>query len=117
MAAFRNAGVGILDFTRERNSRIEMAAGAAAIALGAVLRLPRVEWAILLLTIFLVLGLEALNCAVERVVDLASPGRHELARQAKDLAAGAVLLASIGAVAVGGLLFIPRLIALWRTWG
>lgn len=116
-SAFRNAFVGIRDFARERNSRIHLVAAVAAIALAATLRISGVEWAVLVLTITAVLAAEALNCAIERVVDLASPGRHELARQAKDLAAGAVLMVSIGAAVVGAILFVPKLIALARTWG
>ena len=112
--AFRTAFAGIGFFVRERNSRIQMTAAVLAIALAAAVSLPRIEWIILIGTILLVLSLEAINCAVERVVDLASPGYHELARQAKDLAAGAVLIASIGSVVIGALLFIPRIIALWR---
>ncbi|MDB5327334.1 MAG: diacylglycerol kinase [Phycisphaerales bacterium] len=91
-----------------------MAAAAVAIAIGAVLSLSRIEWIILIGTILLVLSLEAMNCAVERVVDLASPDYHELAKQAKDLAAGAVLIASIGSVVIGAMLFVPKIIALWR---
>lgn len=115
--AFRTAFAGIGDFTRERNSRIQMAAGVAAVLLGVVLKISADEWIILTFVIVGVLSLEAMNCAVERVIDLVSPGHHELARQAKDLAAGAVLIASIGATVVGALLFVPRIIALWRTWG
>ena len=113
-SAFRTAGTGIRDFSRERNSRVQMTAGVVAVALGFGLRVSRLEWALLVLTIATVLGLEAVNCAVERVVDLASPGHHELAGQAKDLAAGAVLIASVGATVIGGLVFVPRIVALWR---
>ena len=116
-SAFRNAFVGIGDFLRERNSRIHLLAGVAAVALAAALRISGVEWAVIVLTIALVLTAEALNCAIERVVDLASPGRHELARQAKDLAAGAVLIASIAACVIGAIVFVPRLIALARLLG
>ena len=115
--AFSNAFVGIGDFARERNSRIQLAFALAAMALAAVVRVTVDEWAVLVLTIAVVLTAEAINCAIERVVDLASPGRHELARQAKDLAAGAVLMASIGACVVGAIIFLPRLIALARLWG
>lgn len=111
---FRTAFAGIGFFIRERNSRIQMTAAAVAIALGAGLTLSRIEWMILIATILLVLSLEAMNCAVERVVDLASPGYHDLAKQAKDLAAGAVLIVSIGSIIIGALLFVPRITVLWR---
>ena len=115
--AFRNAAAGVIDFVGERNSRVQLAAGGVAVAFGVAARLTRTEWAVLTVTIAGVLATEAMNCAVERVVDLASPGRHELARQAKDLAAGAVLIASIGAAAVGLLLFGPHLAAWWARTG
>jgi diacylglycerol kinase len=65
------------------------------------LRLPAAAWAIVFLTIALVVGAELLNSAVESVVDLVSPGEHPLAKRAKDVAAAAVLVAAAGAVAVG----------------
>jgi diacylglycerol kinase len=58
-----------------------------------------------------VLGAEALNTAIEFVVDLVSPQWHPLARDAKDVAAAAVLLASATALGVGLLVFIPKLLA------
>ena len=68
---------------------------------GVLLRLPAAAWAIVFLTITLVVGAELLNSAVESVVDLVSPGEHPLAKRAKDVAAAAVLVAAAGAVAVG----------------
>lgn len=108
--SFRFAGEGLAYlFRTQRNARIEVAAGAAAVALGAALGLTAAEWAILALTIALVLILEGLNAAVEIAVDLASPERHPAAKAAKDLAAGMVLVAAIGSLAVGVALFVPRL--------
>ncbi len=81
------------------------------LALAAVSSLTPLEWAVLLLVIGLVISLEILNTAVEAVVDLCSPEQSELARIAKDAAAGAVLVAAITAVAVGAFIFVP---ALWN---
>ena len=117
LSAFRNAFVGIGDFARERNSGIQLVAAIFAMTLAAVLRIGGGEWAVLVVMIAVVLTAEAMNCAIERVVDLASPGHHELARQAKDMAAGAVLIASIAAAVVGAIIFGPRLIALVRLSG
>ena len=58
------------------------------------------------------LSLELLNTVVEAVVDLVTPDYHPLARVAKDVAAGAVLVSAIGGLAVGAFLFLPRLWAL-----
>ncbi len=71
-----------------------------------------VEWAILALTIFLVLALEAVNTAIEATVDLLSPGYHPLAKHAKDAAAGAVLLMALGSIGVALAIFGPRFWAL-----
>ena len=58
-------------------------------------------------------ALETLNTAIEAVVDLASPGYHELARKAKDCAAGAALAGAIASLVVGIIVFAPRLLALF----
>lgn len=65
------------------------------------------QWALLLLVIGLVISMELLNTAIEAVVDLCSPEHSELARIAKDTAAGAVLVAAITAIGVGACVLIP----------
>ncbi|PXW94305.1 diacylglycerol kinase (ATP) [Sphaerotilus hippei] len=113
-AALRHAWRGVVVLLRgEVNARLHVAAALGCVALGAWLRLDRREWVVLALAITLVIVAEALNTAIERVVDLASPEWHALARDAKDVAAGAVLIASAGAVVVGLLVFGPRLWSLW----
>ena len=69
-----------------------------------------IEWLVLVVTITVVLTTEALNTVLEKVVDLYQPDRHPIARDAKDLAAAAVLVASTGALIVGVILFGPRLV-------
>ena len=79
------------------------------LVLGAWLGVSPLEWAALLLAIALVLGAEAMNTALEYVVDLAQPEWHPLARDAKDVAAAAVLVCSLGAAMVGLVVFVPYL--------
>jgi undecaprenol kinase/diacylglycerol kinase (ATP) len=67
---------------------------------------------VLALTITVVVCLEWINTSVELAVTLASPGRHPLAKAAKDVSAAAVLVGAIGSIAIGALLFGPRLVAL-----
>ena len=74
--------------------------------------LSAIEWAVLLLAIGLVIGLELINTAFEAIVDLASPQYSELARVAKDCAAAAVLVAAIIAVCVGACVLAPH----WIGW-
>jgi diacylglycerol kinase (ATP) len=113
LLSFRYAGAGIryLLWT-QRNAKIHTAIGLIAIALGFLLRIEHSEWLILVLTIALVMATEGLNTAVEAVVDLASPAYHPLAKIAKDVAAGTVLLTAIAAVIVGLIIFLPRLLSL-----
>jgi diacylglycerol kinase len=95
----------------QRNARIELTIGLLACIVAAWLGVSRTEWAVLVFTIALVLILEGLNTAVEMCVDLAMPDRHPLAKHAKDLAAGMVLIASMASVGVGLLILGPPL---WR---
>jgi carbonic anhydrase/acetyltransferase-like protein (isoleucine patch superfamily) len=112
---FRAALAGVRDaFCTQRNFRIHAAAGAVVVAVGAWLGLERWEWVAVAFAMALVPVMECANTAIEAVVDLASPARHPLAKRAKDCAAGAVLLAAAGAVAVGVLVFGPKLVALLR---
>ena len=74
-----------------------------------LLQISLVEWAVLLVCILVVLALEAVNSALEYLTDLVSPNYHPLAGKAKDMAAGSVLLASIGSVIIGLLLLGPKI--------
>jgi diacylglycerol kinase len=95
--------------------RIHLGIALLALLLAWALALTPPEWAVVLAMITLVLALELLNTAVESTVDLASPDYHPLAKVAKDVTAGAVLVASIGSVLVAVALFVPRLLALARV--
>lgn len=109
-SSFRFAGAGVWWSLRtQRNMRIHLAISALAVLLALLLRFSARDLAVIALTITLVLALEMLNTVVEAAVDLASPQYHPLAKTAKDVAAGAVLVAAIGAVIVGVLLFVPYL--------
>lgn len=100
--SLRCAFAGLRDVVRSgRNAKIHVGIALAVIVSGCFLKISRTDWAILLLTIGAVFAAEAANTAIESVVDLVSPEHHELARRAKDCAAGAVLVLAIMAVAVG----------------
>ena len=93
------------------NTWIHALASLLVILAGWHFQVTMLEWALLALAIGGVWTAEALNTAVEWAVDLCSPGYHPLAGKAKDVAAGAVLLASLTAIAVGLLVFCPRLMS------
>lgn len=91
------------------NAWIELAASASVVLAGMWLGIRAWEWALLLATVFGVLALEALNTAIESVVDLVSPGYHPLAKIAKDSAAAAMVFAVLGSLCVAVAIFGPRL--------
>jgi diacylglycerol kinase len=111
--SFRAAFSGLLRLvTSERHFQLHLIAGTCAVILAAFLNFNRLEWAILLVTIGLVLVAEGLNSAIERAIDTTTPSFHPLAKAAKDIAAAAVLIAAIISVIVGLLLYGPKLWAL-----
>ena len=101
-------GLKILVLTQP-NARFHLVATAGAMALAAWVGFTAGEWAVLVLAITGVWVAEGLNTGIEFAVDLISPEYQKLAGWAKDVAAGAVLLASVGALVVGAILFLPKL--------
>jgi diacylglycerol kinase len=93
----------------QRNVRVQLAIGLAVIVVGAWLGLDALRWAVLVLTMGLVLGMEMVNSAIEALGDAVSSEDHPLVGQAKDAAAGAVLLVALVAVVVGLLVLGPPL--------
>lgn len=117
LRSFPFAFAGISHLLRTQgNAQIHVVAGSVAIVLGFLFNIDRGEWLALALTITLVLAAEGVNTAVEAVVDLVAPGFHPLAKIAKDVAAGTVLLTAIGAVIVGLIVFLPRIWTLAAPW-
>jgi len=98
----------------QRNAWIHALATALVCIVGFLLRLSAPEWCGIVLAIVAVWTAEALNTALEFLTDVASPTFHPLAGKAKDVAAGAVLLAAIGSVVIGLLVFGPYLLAWLR---
>ncbi|MEA5418672.1 diacylglycerol kinase family protein [Spirulina sp. CCNP1310] len=115
--SFRYAWAGIhYAFKTQRNFRIHTVIASLAVILGVGLGVSSIELAIVALTCALVMVLELLNTALESVVDLTvQQNYHELAKIAKDCAAGAVLVAAIASILVAGLILVPPLLALTLT--
>ena len=107
---FACAGRGLRHvLTHEASARVHTVALVAVAALGGWLGLTPLEWAVLALAAASVIAAEALNTAVERLADRVSLEREESIRLIKDVAAGAVLAATIGAVAAGLAILGPKL--------
>jgi diacylglycerol kinase len=107
--AFR--GLRIL-FETQQNSWIQVVFAFLIVSLGVSLQISIIEWLFIVLSIGFVLTAEAFNTAIEIDIDLTSPEYHPYARDTKDVAAGAVLLASFTAIAVGIVIFLPKLLVL-----
>ena len=112
--SFACAGRGIWQcVSTQRNMRIHLAIAAYVFYFCRYYALTSTQYALLFITVALVLAAELVNTAVEATVDLCSPDVHPLARRAKDTAAGAVLVCAVFAVAVGVALF-GDLAVIWR---
>ncbi len=111
--SFGHAFNGIRYFLAETpNARIHLLVSLFAISLGIVFSISLQEWCITVLTIAMVLSMEALNSGLESLADASVPEYHPLIKKAKDLAASAVLIASLGALAIGFFIFAPYILAL-----
>ncbi|MCX5660044.1 MAG: diacylglycerol kinase family protein [Planctomycetota bacterium] len=94
----------------QRNAQLHFAATLAVVAAGLALRLSRDEWCWIVVACVGVWTAEALNTAFEFLCDVASPDFHPAVKNAKDVAAGAVLLAAIGAAVIGLLVLGPHVV-------
>ncbi len=106
--AFRGLGLA----AAQRNFRVQLAVAALVLVAGWQCGVTAGEWAVLTICIFWVLGMEAINSAVEALADRVSREHDPLIGQSKDMAAAAVLLAALGAAVIGLIVFIPHLAAL-----
>ena len=109
--AFRYAFAGCVSFfTTERNGRIQLLIALSAIIISVVTNISAAEWCIVLLCIGLVISLEMINSAIEKLCDKMQTGYDPVIKVVKDIAAGAVLWASLISVIIGLLIFIPKIL-------
>ena len=100
-------------YRNEQNLAVDVGVALLVTIVGFIFKINRVEWAILALTIGLVISCELINTAIEAVVDLVTEDYHPLAKVAKDTAAAAVFVFAIVAVIVGIIIFGPKVVALF----
>jgi diacylglycerol kinase (ATP) len=94
----------------QHNAWIHAGATVVVIAAALLLRLSAGDWCWIILALSIVWTAEALNTAFEFLADAASPAFHPLVRDAKDVAAGAVLITAIAAAIIGAIVFWPYLV-------
>lgn len=110
LKSFRPALNGLKWFLQnEQNVRIHLFLSLLSVIAGIFFQISRNEWIGIILCMGMVLSLEAANSAIEQLVDLVSPKKNQLAGLVKDLAAAAVLIASLIAILVAALVFLPKL--------
>ncbi|OPA78414.1 diacylglycerol kinase [Paenibacillus selenitireducens] len=115
---FKVALTGVLQAIREeRHMPFHIAMGILMVIAGWFFSISKVEWLVLLLTIALVITTELMNTAIERTVDLVTEEIHPLAKSAKDIAAGAVIVTAAFAVIIGIIIFYtPVMDWLQQVW-
>lgn len=110
LTSFKWAIKGIFDlFKNHPNAQIHLLATIVVLSLSFYLKIAALELCLVLLCIGLVISLEAINSALEYLADKISPEHDELIGKAKDMAAGAVLIAAITTVLIGGIIFLPKI--------
>ena len=100
-------------YKNEQNLAVDVGLALLVVIFGFLFRINKYEWAILVLTIGLVISCELINTAIEAVVDLVTEEYHPLAKVAKDTSAAAVLVFALVAIVVGLIIFVPKIIGLF----
>lgn len=99
-------------FSTERNGQIQLGIVITIAILAGILHINATEWLILILIMTMVLALEMINTAIEKLSDMVHPGRHPQIKMIKDISAGAVLLSAVASVIAGILIFLPKILKL-----
>lgn len=104
---FALKGIWILLKT-EANFKVQFIAAVLVTLLGLLMQISATEWILQIITIVLVLAIEGLNTAIEKLADFVHPEHHKKIGFIKDIAAGAVLLTAIAAVIIGCIIYLPK---------
>jgi undecaprenol kinase len=111
VGTFSNAFAGIaVTLKSEKNMRFHLCCSIIVLLVSYYFSITKTEWLFILLAIGGMFALELVNTAIERVVDLVTAEFHPLAKQAKDMAAGAVLVYAVFSVAIGIFIFFPYIL-------
>ena len=100
-------------FLEEQNLQIQSIVGIIIIIIAYFLKISSIEWSLIILAIFVVILMEMINSAIERITDALKPRIHSYVKEIKDIMAGAVMLSSLLAIIIGLIIFIPYIIKLF----
>ncbi len=110
LKSFQYAVKGLIKiFREEQNIRIQVLVGVFVLCCGYNFHLKRIEWCIIIILITIVILMEIINSAIERIADVLKPRIDSYVKEIKDIMAGAVMIASILAVIIGIIIFWPYL--------
>lgn len=114
LKSFHHAWDGVLTiWQEERNLRHHVGLGIVPVIAGFLFGISTVEWMVIVLCVFLVIIMEFLNTIIETVVDMVTNYEyHPLAKKAKDIAAGAVLVTAFFTIIIAAMIFLPKMIEL-----
>ncbi|WP_338359369.1 diacylglycerol kinase family protein [Yeosuana marina] len=97
----------------ETNIKIQIAISVFVTAMGFYFNISNIEWMLQFLVIGLVMGMEGINTAIEKMADFIHPEKHSKIGLIKDIAAGAVFITSLSAIIIGLIIYIPKIIKLF----
>ena len=113
LKSFRYAFNGlVIVLSNEPNARVHVLSAVTSLILGDCLNISPSEWLAVILSICLVLSLEIINTAIEELCDYTQPAFHPQIKKVKDLSAAAVLVSAVSALAIGLIIFIPKILKL-----
>ncbi len=102
-------------YNKEQNLRIEIMAACLALGGGILLRISSFEWCMIIICIALVLSMEIVNTAIERLCNRLHAGYDKEIGVIKDLAAAAVLLVALMSAVCGAIIFVPKIIYIFKS--
>ena len=112
--SFKYAFEGIFTaIKKEKNIKIHVFIMILVIIAGIVLKISKFEWIICIILFGIVIAGEMFNSTIETIIDMVMPNKNDMAKKAKDISAGAVLILSISAAVVGIIIFLEKLCKLW----
>ena len=110
-SAFRNAFHGMVSFFRnERNGKIQLVIAVFVLLISVLLKIGKTEWLFILICTAVVISLEMINSAIEKLCDMVEINRHPVIRMIKDVSAAAVLWSVIFSVIIGIVIFLPYIL-------
>jgi diacylglycerol kinase len=98
-------------FASEANFKIHLLAATIATVFGIILNITAMEWIVIIFCIALVITMEMINTAIEKLCDAVHKDTHPVIKMVKDIAAGAVLVAAAGSLIIGFIIFLPKILA------